>query len=59
MGLLKNITCVWLQRKFLHLYGFTLLDGSIESDNHNGTIEKYYMRLVTKKVFCTCMASYS
>ena len=25
---------------FLHLYGFMLLSGSIESDNHNGAIEK-------------------
>ena len=26
---------------FLHLYGFILPSGSIESDNHNGAIEKF------------------
>ena len=30
-----------LQRNFLQLYGFMLLSGSIESDNHNGAIEKF------------------
>ena len=47
MGLLKNITCVRInsyKESFLHLNGFILLGGSIESDNHNGAIEKYYMR---------------
>ena len=29
---------------FGHLYGFTLLSGSIESDNHNGAIEKFEKR---------------
>ena len=34
----------WLQRKFLHLYGFMLLIGSIKSDNHNGAIEEFEKR---------------
>ena len=29
---------------FLHLYGFMLLSGSIESDNHNGAIEIFDKR---------------
>ena len=33
-----------LKRIFLHLYVFMLLSGSIESDNHNGAIEKFERR---------------
>ena len=29
---------------FLRLYGFMLLSGSIESDNHNGAIGKFEKR---------------
>ena len=49
------------KQKFLHLYGFMLLSGSVETDNHNGDIEKFERRSdkVTKKMFCTCMASCS
>ena len=40
MGQLKYFTSVQINtKKFLHLYGFTLLSGSIESHNHNGAIE--------------------
>ena len=37
---LLNFTTVRIAtKKFLHLYGFMLLSGNIESDNHNGAIE--------------------
>ena len=42
MVLLKNLISVQINsyKDFLHLYGFMLLSGSVESDNHNETIEK-------------------
>ena len=42
MELLKKLRSVRLNsyKEFLHLYGFILLSSSIESDNHNGAIEK-------------------
>ena len=43
MGLLKNLKGVQI-KKFLHLYGFMILSGSIESDNRNGAIEKFERR---------------
>ena len=42
MELLKIVRGVRInssKENFLDLYGFMLLSGSIESDNHNGTIE--------------------
>ena len=45
MELLKNLRSVRINRKnCLYLYGFTLLSGSIESDKHNGAIEKFEKR---------------
>ena len=47
MEILKNLRNVWINsyiRSFLHLYGFMLLIGSIESDNHNEGIEKFEKR---------------
>ena len=44
MELLKNWRSVRInsyKEIFLHLYGFMLLSGSIESDKHNGAIEKW------------------
>ena len=44
MELLKNVRSVRMnsyKEIFSHLYGFMLLSGSIESDNHNGAIEKF------------------
>ena len=29
-----------MKKIFLHLYGFMLLSGSVESDNHNGAFER-------------------
>ena len=49
MGPSKNLRSVRLssyKEFFLHLYGFMLLSGSIESDNHNGAIEKFEKRSV-------------
>ena len=42
MQKVKNLKSVEinLQRNVLHLYDFMLLSGSIECDNHNGTIGK-------------------
>ena len=43
MELLKNARSIRInsyKENFLHLYGFMLLNGSIEYDNHNGAIEK-------------------
>ena len=43
MELFKNTRSVRItsyKEIFLHLNGFMLLNGSIESDNHNGAIEK-------------------
>ena len=56
MELLKNLRSVRLNSYnefFLHLYGFMLLSGSIECDNHNGAIEKSEKRSdkVTMKFF--------
>ena len=42
--------------------GFKGLSGSIEYDNHNRTtenVEKRSDKIVSKKIFCTCMASCS
>ena len=47
MELLKNWRSVRInsyKEIFLHLYGFMLLNGSIESDKHNGAIEKLEKR---------------
>ena len=46
---------------FLHLNGFIFLNGCIESDNHNGVIEKCEKRPdeELKESFCSCMASFS
>ena len=47
MELLKNWRSVRInsyKEIFLHLYGFMLLSGSIESDKHNGAIEKFEKR---------------
>ena len=47
MELLKNVRSVRTnsyKENVLHLYGFMLLSGSIESDNHNGAIEKFEKR---------------
>ena len=41
---LRNVRINSYKRSFLHLYGFMLLIGSIESDNHNGAIEKVEKR---------------
>ena len=44
MGLLKILRSVRInsyEEKFLHLYGFMLLSGSIESDKSNGAIENF------------------
>ena len=35
----------------MHLYAFMLLRGSIESDNHNGAIEKYEKRSDKPEIF--------
>ena len=43
MELLKSVrinSYKEIYKEFLHLYGFMLLRGSIESDNHNGDIVK-------------------
>ena len=42
MVLLKNVISVQINsyKDFLHLYGFMLLSGSIESVNYHGAIEK-------------------
>ena len=45
MGPSKNLRCVQISRKdFFHLYGFMVLSGSIESDNHNRDIEEFEKR---------------
>ena len=47
MELLKNLRSVQINSykgNFLYLYGFMFLSGSIESDNHNGAIEKFEKR---------------
>ena len=47
MGQLKYLTSVRInsyKEIFLALYGFMLLSGSIESDNHNGAIEIFDKR---------------
>ena len=47
MQLLKNSRSIRInsyKEIFLHLYGFMLLSGSVESDNHNGAIEKVEKR---------------
>ena len=47
MGLLKIFRSVRINSykgNFQHLYGFMLLRGSIESDNHNGANEKLEKR---------------
>ena len=56
MELLKIVRGVRInsyKENFLDLYGFMLLSGSIESDNHNGAIEnlekladKYLQRII-------------
>ena len=59
MGLLKILRSVQInsyEENFLHLYGFMLLIGSIESDNHNRTtenVEKRSDKIVPKKIFCS------
>ena len=42
MELLKNVKSIRIVTKkiFLHLYGFMLLSGCVESDNHNGAFER-------------------
>ena len=48
MELSKTLTRVRIQsceEFFLHLYGFMLLSGSIESGNHNEAIETFHKRL--------------
>ena len=48
MELLKKLRSVRInsyKEMFLHLYGFMVLSGSIESDNLNGDIEKFEKRL--------------
>ena len=53
MEQLKYLTSVWINSykvKFLHLYGFMLLSGSMESDNHNGAIEIFNKRSDSYKV---------
>ena len=64
MGLWKNLRGVRInsyKEFFRHLYGFMLLSGSIESDNHNGAIETFERRSEKsyKELFHTCMASCS
>ena len=47
MELLKNLRSVQInsyKEIFLHLYGFMVLSGSIESDKHNRSIEKFEKR---------------
>ena len=46
MGPSKHLRRIRLSsyKEFLHLYGFMLLSGSIESDNHNGAIGKFEKR---------------
>ena len=47
MELLKNVRSVRMNNYkeiFMHSYGFMLLSGRIESDNHNGAIEKFEKR---------------
>ena len=47
MGISKNLRSVLIssyKENILHLYGFMLLSGSIESDNHNGAIGKFEKR---------------
>ena len=47
LKLLKNLRSVRVnsyKEIFLHLYGCMVLSGSIESDNHNGAIEKVEKR---------------
>ena len=44
MKLLKKLICFWknsYKENLLYLYGFMLLSGSSESDNHNGKIENF------------------
>ena len=59
MGLLKILKSVRInsyKENFLHLYGFLLLSGSIEYDNHNRTtenVEKRSDKIVPKKIFCS------
>ena len=53
MEQLKYLTSVWINSykvTFLHLYGFMLLSGSMESDNHNGTFEIFDKRSDSYKV---------
>ena len=43
MEVLKNLRSIRINsynENLMHLYGFMLLSGRIESDNHNGAIEK-------------------
>ena len=46
MGLLKNLRSVRINsyKDFLHLYGFMMLSGSIESDSENRGIENFEKR---------------
>ena len=47
MELLKNLKSVRInsyKELFLHFYGCMVLSGSIESDKHNGAIEKFEKR---------------
>ena len=56
MELLKNLTSVWIViNKFLLVFEFMLISGSIYSDNSNGAFEKFNRRLDCN--LCLCMNS--